>query len=269
MPTRPKTGAAMLCSWPSRGKSHRGRSGQAWRSRAHDCTVRQCSRSGCAQNSDARKKNENGARRCVMNVLVTIPACSHQRPERHAHRGLRDDGVPVLHVQPVPARLRQLRVVVEELEQDEPTPRAPACRDERPKSCAWAKGRLTKEKKRGDFLLQEYFRRGNYFVLQFEINSEKSTPGEITDISVVYYFKNNQTATRQICNHFCKDGNNNNNVSQNLLIYNKQRKGNKEQQAVTTPNIGREWKERDTRKRKEETRRNKGRQRERSSSNVF
>ena len=63
--------------------------------------------------------NEKGARRCVMNVLVTIPACSHQRPERHAHRGLRDDGVPVLHVQPVPTRLRQLRVVVQELEQDD------------------------------------------------------------------------------------------------------------------------------------------------------
>ena len=36
-----------------------------------------------------------------------------------AHRGLQDDGVPVLHVQPVPARLRQLRVVVQELEQDD------------------------------------------------------------------------------------------------------------------------------------------------------
>ena len=53
-----------------------------------------------------------------MIVFVTIPACSHQRPERHAHRGLQDDGVPVLHVQPVPARLRQLRVV-QELEQDD------------------------------------------------------------------------------------------------------------------------------------------------------
>ena len=54
-----------------------------------------------------------------MNVLVTMPACSHQRSEGHAHRGLRDDGVPVLHVQPVPARLRQLRVVVQELEHDD------------------------------------------------------------------------------------------------------------------------------------------------------
>ena len=33
--------------------------------------------------------------------------------------GVRDDGVPVLHVQPLRARLRQLRVVVQELEQDD------------------------------------------------------------------------------------------------------------------------------------------------------
>ena len=32
----------------------------------------------------------------------------------------------------------------------------------------------------------EYFRRGNYFVLQFYINSEKSTPCEITVITVLY-----------------------------------------------------------------------------------
>ena len=58
--------------------------------------------------------------RCVLRVLVTIPACSHQRPERHAHCRVRDDGVPVLHVEPIRARLRQLRVVVQELEQRRP-----------------------------------------------------------------------------------------------------------------------------------------------------
>ena len=55
--------------------------------------------------------------------------------------------VPVLHVEPVPARLRQLRVVVQELEQDAvqavtPRPEPPAYRNERPKSRVWAKGRL-------------------------------------------------------------------------------------------------------------------------------
>ena len=42
------------------------------------------------------------------------------------------------------------------------------------------------QKKVGNFLLQEHFRRGNYFALQFYINSEKSTRGEITDITVLY-----------------------------------------------------------------------------------
>ena len=40
-----------------------------------------------------------------------------QRRERHAHRGVRHDSVPALHVEPIRARLRQLRVVVQELEQ--------------------------------------------------------------------------------------------------------------------------------------------------------
>ena len=56
--------------------------------------------------------------RSVLHVLVTIPACSHERPKRHAHCRVRDDRVPVLHVEPIPARLRQLRVVVQELELD-------------------------------------------------------------------------------------------------------------------------------------------------------
>ena len=102
--------------------------------------------------------------------------------------------MPVLHVQPVPARLRQLRVVVQELEQDDvhvvtphPEPQHAAMSDQNR-----AVGLTKENKERGDFLLQEYFWRGNYFVLQFCINSEKSTPGEITDITV--------------SNHFCKDG---------------------------------------------------------------
>ena len=41
------------------------------------------------------------------------------RPERHAHRGLREDGVPALHIEPIRARLRQRRVVVQELKQDD------------------------------------------------------------------------------------------------------------------------------------------------------
>ena len=54
-----------------------------------------------------------------MSALVTIIADTHQRSERHAHCRVRDDGVPVLHVEPIRARLRQLRVVLQELEQDD------------------------------------------------------------------------------------------------------------------------------------------------------
>ena len=46
------------------------------------------------------------------------------------------------------------------------TPGAPACRDERPKSCAWAKRPTDQKKRRGNFTLQEYFGRRNYFTLQ-------------------------------------------------------------------------------------------------------
>ena len=42
------------------------------------------------------------------------------------------------------------------------------------------------KKKRGNFLLQEYFRRGSYFTLQFYFNSQKSPPGDITIITVLY-----------------------------------------------------------------------------------
>ena len=40
-------------------------------------------------------------------------------PERHARCRVRDDGVPVLHVEPICTRLRKLRVVLQELEQDD------------------------------------------------------------------------------------------------------------------------------------------------------
>ena len=83
-----------------------------------------------------------------------------------------NDGVPVLHVQPVPARLRQLRVVVQELEQNDdqaitprPEPQLAAMSDQN--RALGQKGRLTKNKREGTFSLREYFLRRNYFVLQF------------------------------------------------------------------------------------------------------
>ena len=42
------------------------------------------------------------------------------------------------------------------------------------------------KKKRENFFLQEYFRRGIYFYYSFLINSKKSPPGEITGVTVLY-----------------------------------------------------------------------------------
>ena len=86
--------------------------------------------------------------RCVLSALVAIIADTHQRPERHAHRGLRHDGVPVLHVKSIRARLRQLRVVVQELEQDDvevvtPRPETQHCgHEQKQKRKFGQKGRL-------------------------------------------------------------------------------------------------------------------------------
>ena len=89
---------------------------------AHSCDSRLSPRKQCAVISltwsyPLRKGKRMW--RCVMNVLVTTPACSHQRPERHAYCRVRDDGVPVLHGEPICTRLRQLRVVLQEFERDD------------------------------------------------------------------------------------------------------------------------------------------------------
>ena len=64
---------------------------------------------------------------------------------------------------------KKLRVVLQELEQDDnevvtPRPETQHCgHEQKQKHKFGQKGLLTKEKKRGDFLLQEYFPRGIYF----------------------------------------------------------------------------------------------------------
>ena len=135
--------------------------------------------------------------RCVLNVLVTIPACSHERPGRHAHCRVRDDGVPVLHVEPIPARLRQLRVVVQELEQDavqavtpRPEPQHAAMSDVRLGIKPTERAIHCTKKKEGTFnyrnistegiilhcsfiLIQKIRNRVKLQILQFYINSKK------------------------------------------------------------------------------------------------
>ena len=80
---------------------------------------------------------------CVANLKIL--ADTHQRPERHAHRGLRDDSVPVLHIEPIRARLRQLRVVVQELKQEDdevvtPRPEPQHVDTSKTKAQIWARG---------------------------------------------------------------------------------------------------------------------------------
>ena len=60
------------------------------------CAVRLHTRNRGGNRSDTRKKKKQ------LGGVSSIRACSHQRPERHAQRGLRDDG-PVLHVEPLRA----------------------------------------------------------------------------------------------------------------------------------------------------------------------
>ena len=97
-----------------------------------------------------------------------MPACSHERPERNAHCRVWDDGVPVLHVEPIPARMRQLRVVVQELEHRHPTPGSPALWTRaKQKRKFGQKGRLnvrsTAQKKKRNLKLQENIPQGNFF----------------------------------------------------------------------------------------------------------
>ena len=143
----------------TQNKLHKSRRG------AHGCQNHVSLRGSNAKsshlcNSFQHKRKKIG--RCVLRVLVKFPACSHQRPERHARCRVRDDGVPVLHVEPIRARLRQLRVVFQELQDDDevvtPRPETQHCGHEQNKKRKFGqKGRPDKKKR--TFLLQEYFRR--------------------------------------------------------------------------------------------------------------
>ena len=108
---------------------------------------------------------------------------------------VRDDGVPTLHVEPICARLRQLRVVLQELEQDDdevvtPRPETQHCgHEQKQKRNFGQKDRLTKRKKEGTLyyrnisgegftlyysftLIPKDRRRVNLQALQFYFNSK-------------------------------------------------------------------------------------------------
>ena len=138
--------------------------------------------------------------------LLHFPLARHKRPERHAP--LRTSAARgASSCTTAPASCRRPGTRTGRRPSRQPTPRAPACRDKRPKSSAWAKSRLTKKKK-GTF----YYRNisGDEFIFStvFKLN-QKIAAGE--NYSHYGYILIRKTiglyVTRQNCNYFATDGN--------------------------------------------------------------
>ena len=62
------------------------------------------------------------------------------------------------------------------------------------------------KKRGGNFLLQEYFRRGNYFYYSFKLIQKNRRRVKLQTLQFLFEFENNRTATRQNCNNFGQDG---------------------------------------------------------------
>ena len=163
-------------------------------------------------NSFQQKRNKRV--RCVLRVLVTFPACSHQRPEHHAHCRVRDDGVPVLQVEPIRARLRQLRVVVQELEQDSDevvTPRPPSIVDTSKNKSANSgkKGRLnvrsTAQKKKTTSVISKKVPPENSSPFGFKLVRKNKTALNYSHYGLMNS-TNKKICTTHFCNYFCRDG---------------------------------------------------------------
>ena len=115
--------------------------------------------------------------------------------------------VPVLHIEPVPARLRQLRVVVQELEQDavqavipRPEPQHAAMSDQ---NRAWPTERAIHRTKKMRELLITFLKlilknrnRVKLQILQFYINSRKLKRQHVKSViilSKMVFLKNDET----------------------------------------------------------------------------
>ena len=123
-----------------------------------------------------------------------VTPSTEKRPQNGEERKVVSNTSPVLHVEPICARLRQLRVVLQELEQDDDkvvTPRPETQHrghEQKQKRKFGQKGRLTKNKKERElfitgifparefilntFLIKKNRRRGKLQSLQFYINSK-------------------------------------------------------------------------------------------------
>ena len=143
--------------------------------------------------------------RCVLRVLVTfsrlLPSASR------ASRALQGPGRRCTSTarRANPCKTAPFRVVVQELEQDDdkvvtPRPDPPHCgHEQNKKRAAW-------QKKKERRLFEGIFPAREFFVLHFDINSEKINAGWNYSHYSFIFFENNKSAPRQICNYFCKDG---------------------------------------------------------------
>ena len=117
-------------------------------------------------------------------VLRAPQQLERSPPERHAHCGVLDDGVPVLQVEPIPASSGNSNRTTT---RSSPHARIPGIVDtsKNQKRKFGQKGRLTKEKREGTFFfITGIFPARNWFLLQLKINSRKTPPGEITGVTV-------------------------------------------------------------------------------------
>ena len=111
------------------------------------------------------------------------------------------NGVPVLHVAPICTRLRQIRVVLQELEQDDVEVVAP-----RPGSKHVDTGRKTTQRavnKKNEICNSNKLPRENFISIAVFINLKKKQT--ITTIADFNFFEQNKICTMHFCNHFGRD----------------------------------------------------------------
>ena len=116
--------------------------------------------------------------RCVLRVLVKFPACSHQRPERHAHCRVRDDGCTQSQsVHDCASFVSSSRNSNRTTTRSSPHARRPSIVDtSKTKAQIWAKGTTERAslpiKKKNDICNYRKIFRERTFPLQFDIDSK-------------------------------------------------------------------------------------------------
>ena len=151
------------------------------------------------------------ARRCVLSALVTNIADTHQRPERHTHRRLRDDSFPVQSQSlqdcasfVSSSRNSNMRTLRSSLHARSSSMSARA----KQKRKLGQKGRLNVQSTAENKNCNSTQKNPASEILSTAvlINSRKLDPHQITNISDLIYSKNEKICTTHFCNHFRADG---------------------------------------------------------------